>query len=179
MAARRVFYADAMLRKLARWLRLLGYETRYAASSWGDDRVLREARRARAVLLTRDRALYHRTRGRPGAVLFNTTDTFRQLRELFARYRLSARGFLARTRCPECGTLIKIARKSEVKGLIHPAVHAAHRRFWRCPGCGKVYWRGAHWKKISREVARLTRGAAPRRSRRPSASARRPRPARA
>ena len=177
MAKRVVFLADAMLRKLCRWLRLLGANTLYADSSLSDEQVLRKAVRAKAILLTRDKAFHQHASKKIPALLFRTTDTRKQLLQVLKRYPLNLKTFLSRTRCPECNAPLEKVQKSKVKGLVYPAVYQFNKRFWKCLGCGKVYWQGAHWGKISKELQALTRASELRSVSRPSSRARKPRSA--
>lgn len=170
----RAFLADAMLGRLARWLRLLGVPTLYAVSSLSDSEVLAIASSKRATLLTRDRQLHARAEKLGiDSVLLRDTATRNQLRKLFSERGLALRGFLARTRCPECGALLRPVAKSRVRGLVPALAYSSHKRFWLCSGCGKVYWRGAHWRRIRLEVGALRRALALRRARRSSALPRR------
>jgi uncharacterized protein with PIN domain len=75
------------------------------------------------------------------------TDPKRQLLEIVCRFDLSrlARPF---TRCMRCNTVLQDVSKSEVLAELPPQTAAAHDEFRRCPGCGRVYWKGAHYRRM-------------------------------
>lgn len=143
--AARAFVADAMLGKLARWLRLLGAKTYYEKGS--DDAVLKKAMRENAVLLTRDENLAAKARDYVKVKLFETNDLARQLKELEKEFGVKP-GRLSFLVCPKCGGTIKRVPKKSVEGKVFPRVYAQQKLFWACIECGQTYWRGSHWKRI-------------------------------
>ncbi len=145
-----------MLLRLCRWLRLLGYPTVSAHEVVDpkrvedEDAVLLEFCRERdALLITRDRALAERA---PRSVLVRSDDVPGQLAEVLAA--LGDEPFLDpdESRCPECNEPVRRVR-AENPGPFEVT--------WRCPGCGKTYWVGGHWRdmeRVIREVERRLRG---------------------
>jgi uncharacterized protein len=134
------FVADAMLGRLARWLRVLGYDTLY--SSDADDAAL--VRRALAddrILLTRDVELARRRRVR--VILISDDRVDEQLREMVRTLPLNSQE--AFSRCLNCNARLVDFDRAQARDLVPPFVFATQTRFRRCPGCGKVYWRGTHW----------------------------------
>lgn len=144
MAAPRLL-CDAMLGRLARDLRLLGYDVAYAQPDEPDDAVLTRARREARTLLTRDRALAERA-GPQGALLTGPHGT--ELDEAIALLGLAPRAEDLLTRCTECGARVVDA------DLPDPEVPADVARAWRCPACGHRYWEGTHVVDIRRRLAR-------------------------
>ncbi len=133
---------DAMLGKLARWLRLLGYDALYLQA---EDTLL--ARRARAegrLLLTRDRELAKRRGLR--VLLVEAQELEAQLREILPR--LPALPPQAPPRCMLCNEPLRPISHAEASELVPPYVAAHHDDFKQCPRCGRVYWRGTHWDGI-------------------------------
>lgn len=136
---------DAMLGRLARDLRLLGYDVAYAEPTEPDDAVLRRALAEQRLLLTRDKLLAARA-GSAGVLLSGTHGA--ELDETIARLGLAPleRDFL--TRCSECGARLVDAR------LPDAAVPADITHAWRCPWCGHMYWEGTHVVDMRRRLAR-------------------------
>lgn len=134
---------DVMLGRLARWLRVMGYDTLY--SSDADDAAL--ARRALAedrFLLTRDVELARR-RG-VHTVLISDDRVENQLREVVKLFPLSfGKAF---SRCLNCNIPLVEFERAQALNLVPPYVFATQNRFRRCPGCGKIYWRGTHWARM-------------------------------
>jgi uncharacterized protein with PIN domain len=151
------FVADAMLKKLARWLRILGFEALYP-DDIADSRVIAVAKQKRAVLLTQDVELCGRAaRQRIGCYLVPRVATERQIACVMRKFDLRIEGFPSRTLCPQCNGALREVGKAQVRGKVYPQVYARHRKFWVCARCGKVYWRGTHWEKIKKAVGRIKR----------------------
>lgn len=137
---------DEMLGKLARWLRLLGLDVAYVQGV-GDAELLRRAGEVGRLLLTRDAALA--AQAPPGSALrVQALEPEAQLREVVRALALPVRPERILTRCSVCNTPLLPARAEEVQDRVPPAVRAAERAYWRCPGCGRAYWRGTHVERI-------------------------------
>ncbi len=151
------FVVDTMLGDLARWLRILGYDTKYSRS-YEDWQLLRIAENENRVLLTRDRGLYWRAR-RKGlqAVLVTSDDIAGRLYEVSKKYPIRLYVDFTLTRCSICNTPLIKVNKEEVKDNVPRPVYEKYHDFWICPRCSKVYWRGSHWIKIE-EILSQVRG---------------------
>ena len=131
--------ADGMLGKLAKWLRLLGYDTAY--DNVADDHGL--ARRARAegrVLLTRDRELAGRRGLRTLLVESEVLEEqVRQVQDAFGPPPTPAL-----SRCAVCNIALEHVSPEDIASRVPPYVVRTQSDFCRCPGCGRVYWPGTH-----------------------------------
>lgn len=136
------FLCDAMLGRLARWLRLLGYDAAY--SDAGDHELARRARAEDRILLTRDTKLVER-RGIQ-ALLITSQAPDAQLRQVVQEFDL--RQSKVFSRCAACNTPLRHIPKPAVRELVPPYVFRRHTSFQECPGCGRIYWRGSHWQRI-------------------------------
>ena len=152
------FLADAMLGKLAEWLRIFGYDTVSAAdlSIVDDDYLLDMAEDEGRVLLTKDKELFHNAQ-KEGiqAVLVEGDDVEHQIADLVRRKIIELREVPSLERCPRCNGLLKPVKKSEVRGLVPMGVYMSHDEFWICTNCGQVYWKGSHWKRMKEFVERV------------------------
>ncbi len=137
------FLADAMLGRLATWLRLLGYDTAYPRDAT-DAELARRARLEQRILLTRDVELTRRRGVR--AVLIEAEQVEDQVRQVFHALDLTAQE--AFSRCAECNGLLEQVSKESVRGWVPPYVFHTQERFRRCPHCARIYWRGTHWARI-------------------------------
>lgn len=150
------FIADSMLGKLARWLRILGFDTLYFRGM--DDRKLMErALDEGRCLLTRDTRLA--AAGKDGLkTLFIESDSWReQLREVLGAFKCSPVGFL--TRCLICNSSLEKTDPEGAAGLAPEYILSTHRVFYRCPSCRKVFWPGSHladMKKVLTEEGLFT-----------------------
>lgn len=145
------FVADRTLGRLARWLRILGYDVAYGSNLAGRTAATR-ARREGRILLTRDTRL-RRDPALPPAV-FIRSDRFRdQLREVAAAVPL--RGARAFGRCLDCNRpLVEVARE-EARDRVPPYVWETQSRFRGCPGCGRLYWDATHRRSMLGELISL------------------------
>ncbi|GAB2804059.1 hypothetical protein GCM10027040_35600 [Halomonas shantousis] len=138
------FLADEMLGRLARWLRVLGFDTVYGVTC--DDHGLVELADAEVrTLLTRDRHLVAYLR--PARSLLITCDApLAQLREVIETCRLTPPARLF-TRCLVCNTLVREASAEEIAAFVPQRARSLPGTVTRCPGCGRVYWPGSHaWR---------------------------------
>ena len=145
------FVADAMLGRLAKWLRILGYDTLYAPT-WEDAHLVRVARAEDRLLLTRDNGLARR-RGSRTLLLESEalTDQLLQLRRMLGLEVVSPF-----TRCPVCNDLLEAVNKDHAWGQVPPYIFATQSEFRLCPSCNRFYWRGTHWDKMRKRVTDLT-----------------------
>ena len=143
------FIADAMLGRLARWLRFLGFDTVYFPGII-DARLIRIALEQNRTILTRDTRLI-RVKGLRSYLLIASDDPFQQLLETISTFKL--RQFRLLSRCVKCnGNLLKIKDKSEVKDSVPEYVFLHYNLFRKCADCGKIYWEGTHPRKFREEI---------------------------
>ena len=145
------FFADAMLGRLARWLRILGYDTSYEAHV-EDAALVRRAIQEERVILPRDRALPEEFRV-PALVLVEAERPAEQLRELVRRFRLDTEGRLF-TRCSRCNAGLESVPRSQIAERVPARILRDHDHFKHCPGCGRVYWEGSHVDRIRSAIRR-------------------------
>jgi uncharacterized protein with PIN domain len=150
-AAKLRFVADCHLGKLARHLRFGGFDTLYDPRA-EDGELLELARREGRLLLTRDRELA--ARGGPGVLLLHYVHLKEQLAELARALPLAER-FAPFSRCMVCNTPLRTIAREEACCRVPPRVCESFDAFRRCPGCGRIYWRGDHYEAMIRRWERL------------------------
>ena len=139
-----------MLGTLARFLRILGYDTLYPEEI-RDAELLFLAYTQGRVLLTRDTRMG--TRISPSVFVLKSAVPEEQLEKVIKEFKLKT-GENLFTRCLECNTpLVEVAKK-EVKGKVPPYVFKHHNKFARCPKCRKYYWTGTHTERMEERVKR-------------------------
>ncbi|MDQ7030066.1 MAG: Mut7-C RNAse domain-containing protein [Ardenticatenia bacterium] len=144
------FAVDAMLGRLATWLRLLGYDAFYEPHI--DDRVLIERAQAEGrTILTRDVQLTKRRGVR--ALLITSDSVWEQLRQVVRAFSLAHRP--RGRRCPRCNlVLVPLTREAAVDRV--PAyVWQTQETFHECPGCQRVFWRGTHIADMEARLAKV------------------------
>jgi len=146
------FVADVHLGTLARYLRLLGFDTRYG-NDLGDAELAELTARERRVLLTCDVGLLKRKAVVRGQWL-RSRDPERQVEEVVEALQLT-RAFRPFTRCLTCNGQLAVLARTDVNGLVPPRVYRRFRSFRQCRECRRVYWRGTHYARLQRLVAHL------------------------
>ena len=139
------FLADAILGRLARWLRVLGLDTRYEPAI-PDAQLVTIANLEGRVLLTRDRALLRDLR--PLRAMEVTHDApLAQVAEVVARLAIAPPRELF-TRCLPCNAPLGDVPADEAEKLLPPAARGLPGPVRRCPACGRVYWHGSHARRM-------------------------------
>lgn len=146
------FLADRMLSKLARWLRILGYDTAYLPQL-SPEGVMREGRRQGRIILTRDTRLLRRKEVPP--FVFVHSDRFReQLKQVVETLHLDPLAKLF-TRCSECNQVLEAIAKDEVRERVPEYVWRTQQEFRRCPGCHRLYWGATHRDHVLEELRHI------------------------
>lgn len=150
------FVADVHLGKLARHLRMAGFDTLFDGA-WDDERIVAASRAQRRTILTRDKAMLRRSDVERGYFV-RAVASEAQLAEVLQALQLEAlvRAF---TRCRECNTPLEEAAPEEVAGKVPPRIRELYARYKRCPGCLRVYWEGSHFLRMRSVLSRA--GATP------------------
>lgn len=143
------FFADAMLGRLARWLRTLGYDTAYEEHI-ADADLVRRALAEERIILTRDTDLV-REWGLEGVVLVESEEPVRQLGEVAAAASLEGPRRLF-GRCRLCNEPLRAVGPDRVRDRAPRGVLERHHRFLECPACERVYWEGSHAERMRRVV---------------------------
>ena len=139
------FVLDVHLGRLAGYLRMLGFDTLYR-NHCADECLAQVSRDERRILLTRDVGLLKRGSVTHGYYL-RATQPRQQLAEVVRRFDL---GRLAKpfSRCLRCNTPLAHADKDQVRRELPAQVALLHDEFLRCPDCGRVYWKGGHYRRM-------------------------------
>lgn len=150
------FVLDVHLGALARRLRLAGVDAAYANDA-GDDTLIECANAERRALLTQDRGLLRRRKLWLGAYVRGARPDA-QLADVLDRFTPALAPW---TRCLVCNGLLVPAAKADVAPLLQPGTRRTYQAFSRCARCGRVYWRGAHSRRLEAVVASALRAARP------------------
>lgn len=144
------FIVDAMLGSLAKWLRIIGYDTVYMKDT-SDQKIIAQAIKENRFILTRD-THFARIKACEGRLLLiKSTKLSEQFKQVVNTLKLNTKDNLG-IRCVECNTLIKKVPKKSVISLVPPYVYKTHRSFSKCPKCKRIYWQGTHLKDIKNRI---------------------------
>ncbi len=152
------FVLDVHLGRLARYLRLAGFDTLYDRAF--DDRRLAEVSEAeRRVLLTRDHGLLKRRAVTHGYFVRHTVPA-RQLVEVVTRFdlRRTVRPF---SRCMSCNGPLVAVERSEVEAEVPERSRRHFTQFQRCDSCRRIYWRGSHYRRLKQILSSALEGGGP------------------
>ncbi len=158
------FVVDVMLGKLAKWLRILGYDTEYK-SSWTDAELRAKATQEHRLLLTRDRSLAA-SLGPAGGLFIQSQNPREQFRQVVKTLGLDTEQGLF-TICTRCNRPVEPADPEEVADMVSDYLRQQHRTFWRCSTCGRIYWEGSHLINAKRWIAAALESSSDERARDP------------
>jgi len=147
------FIADVMLGRLAKWLRILGYDTLYDSHSTDDD-LFFKAHQEKRILLTRDSELAQRMN--PKFCLFIEGNSVpEQVKQVVEYYHLNTEDYIF-TRCTLCNNLIRPISKELVKDHVPGFVFDSIDKFYFCEQCNKTYWAGSHIKLVRQVLSKIS-----------------------
>jgi uncharacterized protein with PIN domain len=146
------FVLDGHLGRLARYLRMLGFDTLYR-NDYADEELARISSEERRILLTRDPGLLKRSVITHGYCI-RESDPTRQLLRVLHRFDLYG-AITPFVRCLRCNALLQPVRKEDVLDRLLPMTKETHDEFQICPECDRVYWKGSHYKRMRQFVERL------------------------
>ncbi len=146
------FIADTMLGRLARWLRLFGFDTEYFRGG-SDSELVYESIKGRRIILTRDRGI---SSTKPLKVLYVKSEKFtEQVRQVALELEISFDKKKFFTRCIDCNTELVTTEKEKVKGRVPDFIYESQKEFSFCPGCKKIYWKGSHLKLAEKIIGKI------------------------
>jgi hypothetical protein len=151
------FIVDNNVGKLAKWLRIMGYDALFFTGE-DDGRMVKVALAQNRVILTKDTQIMRRrliTSGRLKAILIEGDDPKAQLQQIAEVLNLDYQ-FKPFSVCLECNESLVERDKDEVRDLVPPYVFKTQNLYMECPSCHRIYWRGTHWQAMSRELDRFT-----------------------
>ena len=146
------FILDVHLGKLAKYLRLFGFDTFYR-KDYDDNEIIRLALSDKRIILTRDIDLLKNKLVTHGYWV-RSQIPMKQLNEVIQRFDLKNE-FRVFTRCIECNGLIDQVSKQEILPRLLPMTRRYYRKFFKCNECDRIYWQGSHYKRMKEYVKDL------------------------
>ncbi|MFC2060002.1 DUF5615 family PIN-like protein [Chloroflexota bacterium] len=147
------FIVDNNVGKLAKWLRMMGYDALFFNGS-DDSSMVTTALAEKRVILTRDRQILERrvvTNGQVKAILVQSDQPEQQMRQVIDALNLDChlKPFAI---CLECNHPLIERSREQVKDLVPPYVFQTQSQYVECPVCHRIYWRGTHWQAMSSKL---------------------------
>jgi uncharacterized protein len=153
------FIADNNVGKLARWLRLIGYDT-ILLKQKDDAQMIKVALSENRVILTKDAQFMKRrlvTNGTLKTIQIKQDAPRLQVQELVKTLGLDYH-FKPFSLCLECNRALVARGKEEVKNFVPARVFETQTQYTQCPACHRVYWPGTHWQAMGEELQGLQQG---------------------
>ncbi|MFZ2444994.1 MAG: Mut7-C RNAse domain-containing protein [Syntrophobacteraceae bacterium] len=144
------FAVDVMLGGLAKWLRVLGFDTR--ATNLSERARIEEAVSEGLVPVTRR----EKFREMEGVLFIGSDHHFEQLKEVISRLRLDREDFGIFTRCTICNARLDPITREAAFGGVPDYVYETATDFRKCPECGRIYWPGSHKGRMLAKLASIT-----------------------
>jgi len=133
------------LGRLAKWLRILGFDTEYTKENNFSKIIVEALKEDRVIITKRKKICEH-----PGIKFIKvSSDSYKkQLKEILSFLKNHIKEENIFSRCNICNVQIKEIEKEKVKGKVPKYVLATQKKFYFCPKCNKIYWQGSHWQKV-------------------------------
>lgn len=148
------FLCDRMLGTLAKWLRLLGFDTFYADQKMDDRELIEIAKKEKRIVITRDKQLFKMVeKENLQLVKMTSIKLDEQLKQIIQKSGLNENAVLSR--CSICNSILHEVEKNDVDGEVPENAFNNNECFWFCPQCKKVYWCGSHWNMMQKKVIKL------------------------
>ena len=146
------FAVENTLGKLAKWLRILGFDT--LCDSGADGVAFFRCAPAGRLLLTRTRSVKKQIRS-DRLIFIQANDPRQQLVEVIRSVPIRAEDIRPFTRCIACNRQIESVEKGEIRNQVPDFVYQSHENFQQCPQCRKVYWPGSHASRVTDRIRQL------------------------
>ena len=146
------FIVDCMLGKLAKWLKILGFEALFF-SKIEDDELLTIARKEGRILLTKDTGLIQQAKD-VETLFLESEEWQEQVQQVLEHFNLREK-VNPHTRCIDCNVVLKNLPKKNAKNLVSAFVFDKADSFALCPNCGRVFWQGTHFKDMEAKIQEI------------------------
>jgi uncharacterized protein len=151
-ASRPRFILDAHLGKLAKYLRMLGFDTLYR-NDFEDNRIISIAKQEDRFILTQDKLLL-RSKEVINGYYVRSIEKHKQIREIVQKFGLNTM-FRSFTRCMSCNAELVKKEKAEIINKIDDETAQVFNDFFYCPNCDKVFWKGSHFERMEKLILSL------------------------
>jgi uncharacterized protein len=139
------FVVDVNLGKLAQKLRLLGFDTLFQ-NNFEDDEIIEISLKEKRIILTRDKGILKQNAVTHGYFIRND-EPKKQMKEVIERLQLQ-NSFRPFSRCSNCNGELEEVSKANLTAILPDDTLNYYSEFWKCSGCGKIYWEGSHYGNI-------------------------------
>lgn len=147
-----IFIADVHLGKLARWLRMAGFDVLYSPS-FTPEEMVDLAKPEKRIILTKTTSFSKQYQD-TDIYLITSSDPLQQCRQVIYHYDLKDK-FQPFTRCIVCNHALEKVSKEKILDLLPQQTSLYYHEFWQCTNCRRVYWKGPHYKRMLTRLSQL------------------------
>ena len=145
------FFCDDNLGKLAKWLRTLGYDTRFQLTI-EDGELVSVALKEDRIILSRDTKL-SRFKIKDRYLLIQSEKPLEQLKQVLDHFQLKTDRNLLFSRCLVCNQVLQKVEKEKIKERLYPYVYQTQENFVYCSLCDRIYWAATHLERMEKELS--------------------------
>lgn len=147
------FLVTKELGKLCKWLRILGYDTKYIEVE-NQSSIIINALREDRILLTRKSNIGKHFGIKILFIKFDNLEN--KLKQVINTFSLQLKDEKLFSRCIECNKRLELVPgKEKIRDKVPRYVYKKHQKFMECSQCGKVYWKGSHWESVKGIIEKL------------------------
>ncbi len=148
------FICDGMLGKLARWLRLLGYDTIYFNTPFKKE-FIEKARAEGRIILSKCLRLNEVKRAK--VFIIHSDSIVEQLKEIIKELRLKPDDRAFFSRCSFCNFPLKKIEREKIRKKVPPSIYKTMAEFTECNNCQRIFWQGSHWQRMKGKLEKVLR----------------------
>ena len=148
------FIADAMLGRLSKKLRMLGYDAHYYREG-NDTLLVKQAISEGRQILTRKTQLLKRNDCQDNILFITYNDPSRQVIQVIKHYSLTCNPLLFGTRCLRCNSRLEQIPPDLVRPQVPDYVFNTQKNFSFCPHCKKIFWKGSHFENMINSLSQI------------------------
>lgn len=145
------FIADVHLGKLAKLLRLLGFDVAYR-NKYTNSEILQIAREQNRVVLSRNVSFEKQTNIQ--CLVVTSEDAFLQLKQVVNQFPLKEQ-FHPFTRCIVCNEMLEPVKKENILPSLEKNTAQYFNEFWQCNHCKRIYWKGSHYESMLKTIGHI------------------------
>ncbi len=147
------FFCDDNLGRLAKWLRTLGYDTRFHLDI-GDGELVSLALKEDRIILSRDTKLC-RFKIKDRYLLIQSEKPLEQLKQVVDHFKLKIDEDLLFSRCLVCNEPLRKVEKGKIKDRLYPYVYQTQENFVYCSVCDRIYWPATHVERMTNRLSEV------------------------
>ncbi|MCS7151447.1 MAG: Mut7-C RNAse domain-containing protein [Endomicrobia bacterium] len=143
------FIVDFMCGRLAKWLRILGYDAKFSRDT-SRNKILMDSLRENRIILTRDTRLSSKKAYK--LILIRSDKVREQVSQVIKELHLKLDKNKFFSRCSICNVVVQSISKDSVRDCVPQYVYETNDEFFYCPECKRIYWQGSHYTLFVKEV---------------------------